>query len=706
MDIKNKKAITYSLLAHIKTSKKLSEGPLDIFVPLVKKVLHHINKHHNQYKGQSISEIKKAADELYALDIPIPVLRSILRKIASEINRDEKVFELFNDDAFWLKDYVFEDFDEHIEKSAKEIHFLQIMFKRFCKANHIDYNQNSCIIKFIEKNKINISSYLANTQLPNGEDFTIAASFVKYFRDVPAIYSQIRSLYLGAMLTSYLNFIPNEKVNMNVTLLFDTNFIISLLDLNTSESTHTCNKLLEVCGRLGYTFRILHDTIDEIKSLLHYKSSNFEEEVITRFINKEDIYNACERKKLSSVDLDRISDNLEDTLLHKNIITIPNTDKIRNKAKLSKEYEYLKTYRNTYKAALHDAMALIYVKEKRGNRKVKNIEDVQCWFVNNAISHYDNESVDILITEQRSQPETIKADDLLNIIWLSNPNIDLENDELIDMGVTSLVAYTLNASLPKARIIKELDENIQKYKNDDFSDKDVLLLATRITTRQIKDISSLNEVAKSNPKEFADRIKEEAIKQDLIEKERAQSLDKLFNQLSKQIHLLDKKSKEVDIKIENADRIASKKIEENLEQSDETINLLIKENINIENEHREKNRVKYIRREVFKWRLKGWLFFIFFTMFIGFVFYAILTKCIKIDLGTFINAVISLLCGFIFNSFFLNIYKSRHLDQNNINTYKKSLFIPTEYREIKITSDEIQKRKMRLGTTPFHKVCE
>ena len=35
-----RRAIAYSLLAHIKNSGNLTNGPLDIFVPLVKNILH------------------------------------------------------------------------------------------------------------------------------------------------------------------------------------------------------------------------------------------------------------------------------------------------------------------------------------------------------------------------------------------------------------------------------------------------------------------------------------------------------------------------------------------------------------------------------------------------------------------------------------------------------------------------------------------
>lgn len=700
MDNTTKKAVAYSLLAHVKTSGILADGPVDIFIPLVKKGLHFMNTNKGQYKGETISEIKNIIEENYGIDIPIPVLRSILKKIASEVNKEEKIFELYQDDSFWIKNYVFEDFDEHIEKSKKEIHVLQDMFKKFCQINNVDYNENSCIIKFIEKNKVSISSYLANTKRINGNDFTTAALFVDYFRNFPQIYSQIKNLYLGSMLTCYLDFEPTDT-KMDVTLLLDTNFIVSLLDLNTEESTHTCNKLLEICHKIGYKFRVLKDTIEETRALLAFKAKNYDKDIITKYINREDIYNACERRNLNGVDLDRISDNLENTLLEKNVIVIPHTDKLKNKARLSNDYEVLKKYRNTDKAALHDAMAITYVKDTRGKR-IKQFENINCWFVNNAISHdIDNEGIDALLNtkENEFQPEEIKADDLLNILWLSKPNVDMElaNNDLVDMGLTSLIAFTLNESLPKARIIRELDDNIQKYKKTDFSDRDVLLLATRIANRQVQNIEGLNDLAKNDSNKFADRIKEEARKQDAVEKERAEKFDKLFEELKDKIQGLDERRKRVEENLtakkeEEIGQVAAKsKIL--LSEKDKEIERLKLKNLNAENRRREEQRDDYINRKVKVWKRNSfiWLCICILAFIIALLW--LFAECdydfgkmdnkIKVLSQNAIIAGLLSLFMLIINSFVIKCFYDRFFNHSNIENYKKSIQIPNEYKPLR-----------------------
>lgn len=521
-----------------------------------------------QYKGESINEIRGVIFEKYNIDIPIPVLRTVLRYIANEVNKKEHVFDLYNDDSFWIKEYIFEDYDSFLNRKEKEIESLQSLFYAFCKANGLP-TQNVNIVKFIEKNKASLSYYISHKEETNGEDYTIEAKFVEYFRATPDIYEQIKDIYLGTIICSLLDYTPTN-LKVDVDLLLDTNFVVSLLDLNTPESTHTCRKLIEVSKSLGFSLHVLIDTVDEIKGLLSFKANNFDNSVIQKYVNKEDIYNACSRHKYSKADLERICDNIEDSLAKYGILIIPHTEKLKNVARYSSDYAELKNYRSNHKAALHDAMCLAYVREKRNGKSIRNFEDVNCWFVNNAISHdFDNEGIEKVLsaTDSSSLPEIIKVDDLLNILWLSNPSIGILNDtDMVDIGLTSLVAFTLNKSLPKARIIKELDDNIQKYKDENISERDVFLLSTRIANGQIRNLEKLNELASSDTAAFNKAVKEEANKQNQIELERGKRLDDIIKKFIESIENLKEHKTRIDeknekLKIDYEQKLAQKEKE-------------------------------------------------------------------------------------------------------------------------------------------------
>lgn len=538
-----KRAVAYSFLAHISTTGTLAKGPLDVFVPIVKNALSELYPD-GSAKGSNLSEIEAAIDERFGLDIPTPILRNIMLLIAKELNAESgrEDVRIFDDNAFIIEKFVFEGYKEQISKSKTEVSNVVRTFKEFCKIHKNDNSSDEVgLIRFIEQNRADISYYLSHEQKDRAPQNVSAATFVDFFKKTPEIYDILKNLYLGSMLTSYLNYEPTG-VKMDVEILLDTNFIVSLLDLNTPESTKCCNTFIEACKKLGYKFTVLHDTIEEFQGLLTYKAQNLDSAIIAKNINKEDIYNACDRRNLNSVDLDRISDNIEDTLNGQyGIHIIPNTDKWKGKAKFSREYGIYKKYRSTEKSALHDAIAIQYVREKRGNKKIYDFDKVNCWFVNNAITHENehDEDVECLQNNKTEQPEIIKVDNLLNIIWLSNPSFGVNNTEIVDMGLASMVSYALSSTLPKTRIIKELDDNIQKYRLDcNITDKDVLRLSTRIVNRQIEDIQSLNELAKKDKVEFAAKVKEEAAKQEQIDNATAQKLQQLINAMSNGIEEL------------------------------------------------------------------------------------------------------------------------------------------------------------------------
>ena len=73
-------ATTYSLLAHIRNSGSFINGPLDIFVPLIKRVLYKLSEE-GLSKGNSLNPILNKAKELYNISFPIPVSKNFVTKL-------------------------------------------------------------------------------------------------------------------------------------------------------------------------------------------------------------------------------------------------------------------------------------------------------------------------------------------------------------------------------------------------------------------------------------------------------------------------------------------------------------------------------------------------------------------------------------------------------------------------------------------------
>lgn len=681
-------ALTYSLLAHIRTTSTLVKGPLDIFVPLIKRVLSKMNED-GIFSGKSISEIKKYSDDLYEIDFPIPVIEKILKKIANEINTAEKsYFKLYQDKAFAINGYFFTEFEENVRKHKIEIENLEKLFKKFKETSEINKVEENSIFRFIEKNKHSLSRYLSANQPDRIEDFSAEAQFVKFFQHITPVYELIKEIYLGSILAGYIEFEPKE-VNMEVELLLDTNFVIGLLDLNTPESTHTCRTLLEIANSQGYKCKILSDTIEEIQALLEAKSNFFNQSFLQKKVNPEDIYNACERRKLNSADLERISDNLKDELNSFKIYTIYDTRKLKNKAKLSEEYKFLKPRRNTPKAALHDAAAIIYVKDKRGKDSY-SFDKVNCWFVNNAINR-DNQQ--IYTPNGKRQPEIIKADDLLNILWLSNPQskVSITDDQIVDIGLSSLISLTLNQSIPKASIIRELDDNIHKYADKKINDTDIVRIATRITSNQIKNIDELNSLAENNKKEFVKRLQQEADRQKETESKRMKMLDDAVENFKKKTSNIEVVKEEYNEDIQSKKSQINSLTEANSKKDDE-IKKLKKQITKRENEGREELRDKFYNQKLSRWRLKSWVEFVLSILLLIFPLLYIcyqsewnLSKSITALKNLEENYWISLaltIAGIIFTKITLPTLLGKYRNHSNINSYKSNLKLPVNLKPI------------------------
>ncbi|WNH11975.1 hypothetical protein [Thalassobellus suaedae] len=675
------RATTYSFLAHIRNTGTLAKGPIDIFIPLVKRALSYMNSK-GIHKGKSILEIKAVTDELYGLDFPVPALKKVLDAICIEVNDKEITrFILHKDLSFSINEYTFDEFDDVLKEQERDIEEVEQLFKQFCKNSDLDIKNSESIFKFIEKNKFNLSKYISHNQNVNGEDYTAEAQFIDFFKRIPTVYEKIKNIYLGSIISGYIEYAPDE-IKREVKLLLDTNFIVGLLDLNTPESTHTCRTLLKIAKQQGYKVTVLIDTINETTNLLEKKAEYFDKSFLQKKVNTEDVYNACERRNLSKIDLERIADNIGDSLREFGISTIPYTEKLKNEAKFTDEYKILLEYRSAKIAALHDAMAILFIRKERKNKRIQDFDKVNAWFVNNTAT-LEGENFHL---REGFQPEIIKADDLLNILWLSNPQItnSIEGGDLAEIGLTSTIALTLSQNLPKAKILRELDDNIHKYAEEKISDEDIIRVATRITNKQLKDIESLNLLAEQNKEEFIKRLEDEAKKQKEIEDTRIKNLEKVFNSLSIRTDNLEKSKKKYEEKSKSIDAIIAEKSSE----TDKLKSELLKE----KNEARRVKRDAWIDNELVKWRRKSWvLFFISLAIFIGIALYLLYQSQWNINLAIqrfqnwqadFIIGNILSILSFLFIAIVLYLIKDKYWNHSNIKSFKSELKIPDELKEL------------------------
>jgi hypothetical protein len=675
------RAITYSLLSHIRNTGTLAKGPIDIFIPLIKRALSKMNAD-GIYKGKSLLEIKKITDELYKIDFPVPIIKKLLIEISKEINSEATThFTLYKDGAFSISEYSFSEFEEIIESQTTDIGDLEDLFKEFCQTSELKIVESESIFKFIEKNKFTLSKYISQNKEKNGNDYTAEAQFVNFFKKFPTIYDQIKDIYIGSIIAGYIEYQPVDS-KREIELLLDTNFIVGLIDLNTPESTHTCRTLIEIAKQQKFKIQILKDTIEETTNLLEVKANNFEKSFLQKKVNPEDVYNACERRGMRRSDLERIADNLEETITSFGISLIHNTDKLKKEARFTESYKWLKDVRKTERSALHDSMAFLHVNKIR-KKQFRDFDKVNAWFVNNSTSG-ENDSI---FLRNGFQPETIKADDLLNILWLSNPQVNesIEGDDLAEIGLTSAISLTLNKNLPKSKILRELDDNINKYAKEEVSDTDIIRVATRITNKQLKNIDELNLLAENDKAAFVKRLEEEAAKQKQIDESRISKLEEIFDKISIKTIELDEARVKFNTKSEGIDSL--------IQENESKENQLKSKLLNVQNVNRELFRDAWVSKKISRWRRRTWIelcIILFLFVILSIILVSqynwdiprLFEKIKKGEISFVWSFMISSLF-FIFNAITIKTLLGKYRNHSNIQNYVKALKIPEEMRELK-----------------------
>lgn len=659
MNKKENKAVAYSLLSHIRNSGTLITGPIDYFLPLVKRALNSLNSS-GKRGGNSIIEISDEVYKMFSLEIPIPVLSNILKKVEIEENTNgNEYFKLYNDNSYQLKDYHFYEYEQLYQDKSREINELDALFTQFCDIN--GYKKEHSLVEYIDKNKMSLFKYLnLNLEKNSIKNGAVEAKFIAFFKKIPNVFELIKNIYLGSLISTYLEFEITEYQE-DTELLLDTNFVISLLDLNTPESTRTCEKVIDLGNKRGFKISIMDDTIKEIQQLLYKKAENINNSTLIKYVNPEDILNACERRGLNRTDLERLADNVKDILMKRNFNILYVQENLRNRAKHSPEYEALKGVRFNRISALHDATAILYVRDKR-EKKIKKFEEAKCWFVNNSINN--EESNDSFYNDDFIR-ETIRADELLSILWLSNPEIkkDLNEYEFAEIGLNSMVSISLNSSIPKASVIKELEDNIFKYCEEQITEKDILNLATRITNNQIKNVQEINEIASEGKKdEFVKRIKEESEKQEEVEKER-------ISKLSDIISTFDRKIKTFDSELEAHNQNANALLIENSDLKDEV--KILKKKLDDER----------LEKALKKWRRQPWILLgCYIILLIGLAVYILYEADWKINETSKVIdeikskpffSIIFWLMSLIFSSLILGNFIFKYWNHSNIKAYKE-----------------------------------
>lgn len=501
--MEDKILMTYALLAHLKETHKSDKGSLiKIFEPIVKKsiVEYAEEKGTSIVMGKNISEIQTKIKNYFGIEIPNGVLSTILRQVSDEIN-DDNIFAFHNHGSFIIKTYIFNELNEDIEKEKLNIEDLQDDYKQYCELNKCIYKYQD-LLDFIFALNIDLFSNQSSNVL--AYDFSIP-TYIKLKLNDKKIFKIISDIYLGKILSSYLGMKITAPVT-NAELLLDTNFFISLIDLNTEEAYLTCNQLYKLCQTMGFKFSILYSTVEQIKILLNTRIQDFANKEIG-FIKEADVFGACIRKNLDKTQLERIKDKVDSLLRQFDIDVIVEARilKIIDVSKKSQKYiDLIERRHGNRSSALNDTVAYYYVNSKRGNN-VTEFSEVKCWFLHNSYKTDYESNLGYKIYERN----TINANELLTLLWLTNPNqLNIDSDIIAKGGLATYVAKYRCLKMPSTELIKQINEKAKTaLKYGKVQEKDIYSIGIRMSEGHLAN-NEAEELVKMADEQFINVVKE------------------------------------------------------------------------------------------------------------------------------------------------------------------------------------------------------
>lgn len=269
---------------------------------------------------------------------------------------------------------------------------------------------------------------------------------------------------------------------------------------------------------------------------------------------------------------------------------------------------------------------------------------------------------------------------------------------MLDIGLDRLIACSINESLPKSSIIRELDDNIQKYAKEKISDKDILFVATRIANKNLLNIEKLNKLAEKDEKAFIKKLQEEADKEREIEEKRTvefssfiqkledsgKKLEKLKGTYEENIEVLKIKQSALDNKEQEHQRVINE-LKESLEKEKQ-------KNSKAENEQRKTAREKFVYWSVFWWRGRTVLWLLLFPLLVAIY---ILLHCSRYDWNwnytkqyfeeldkNILFVLFKWTCGIVYAGIFIKIFSDK-FGESNKSKFIEKIEIPEEYKELK-----------------------
>lgn len=540
-----KRVIAYSFLAHVNNNKEGIRDLGEVFEPLVEDCLVKLVK--NGTRRGVLADVKNMFVQLYAIDIPNEVLLSLLQRIEVRVRREHPGdFRLFGKGEFVVESVAFMEHAYNMSENEADIKYLEDLYCAYISTYSGDAPAVDKLYSFLDNNRIEIAGVVSGGSEESGLSMD-EALFVKQVIDIPRARRAIHRIYLGSIISGYLEVDFGPKKKNKVEYVLDTSFIVQILGLADEDAESNAKRIIELCHLHSDTITVLDVTVDETSNLIERLINRFDEAGPVESLSASTLFGSIVRRGYKRTDLERILAEFTDTLEHKAGARLINTtDNTRNRVRAGSLFARMKDRKFNPEGAFHDAVAMDYVLSKRG-KNIKSFNASKCWFISEggADSHY-------LGPNGKELSPCIKPQVLVGVLWMSSPKV--KSIEFVDLSLSRMIAGVLHRSLPDERIIREFDANLKRYINHDISPDSCVSLARNLAYHSVLDIEEANKDAKDNPDRFKalvenaievaaeyeekDRVFKESIRQQIEEeyhKSSKEDRDKMHAELEKRL---------------------------------------------------------------------------------------------------------------------------------------------------------------------------
>lgn len=413
---------------------------LDVFIPIVASCL---KKAHP--KAVSLPDIQQQLKDLFSLDLPLLVIKTILKKVLKK----GYIKRISFDDIYQLIPAALDNlnFDEVQTEILKRIESLITDFQNFSSKKYNkqipDEDAETILLSFLEDNKMEvllypkepyklfISSYLTRRNLARHKQVYsfLIGSYITHLHETGSTQlNDIEDIAKGLILSKVVNFPDPGRVKekfKRAAFYFDTSFLIFALGYCSKAYEAPKKELLQLVYGTGAKLYCFEHNLGEIESIMKSCANN-----LTNPLRSEGYGASTEtmefliQNNYTPADVEGFISSLETNLKRLRISVVETPDYVQEYGIDEKSLEDTLQSDLGYKSKnqlINDIKSLTAIHRLRKGKIIRRVEICKALFITTN-SRLVYSSRNFFREMNDSLPPCISDSDLTTLLWLKDPD--------------------------------------------------------------------------------------------------------------------------------------------------------------------------------------------------------------------------------------------------------------------------------------------